>query len=199
MIHQVVRNSFGLLRRSGFANLSAGAGHERQKNSCTGWKTRPDSHSTTRHCVVVMAIDWPVKDVYVKYLIRRDLAFQRNQQRQRYFSHTYGVVDRVSTKVHRAAISSVNLGPRERAMSLTGSVPDVHPSRFFQKKRRTRRFSSQICMMFFLEAELYSQGYLARVAAPGGSGLVEGRLVGYQIVPLRGRGRQTWPDSRCRS
>ena len=72
-------------------------------------------------------------------------------------------------------------------MSLTGSVPDVHP-KFFQKKRRTRRFSSQICMMFFLEAELYSQGYLARVAAPGGSGLVEGRLVGYQIVPLRGRG-----------
>ena len=40
----------------------------------------------------------------------------------------------------------------------------------------------------FLEAELYTQCYLARVAAPGGSGLVEGRLVGYQIVPLRGRG-----------
>src|SRR6476469_4617905 len=47
-----------------------------------------------------MAIDWPVKDVYVKYLIRRDLAFQRNQQRQRYFSHTYGVVDGADTKSH---------------------------------------------------------------------------------------------------
>jgi hypothetical protein len=66
----------------------------------TGWKTRPDSHSTTGRCMVVKAIDWPVKDVYVKYLIRRDLAFQRNQQRQRYFSHTYGVVDRADTKSH---------------------------------------------------------------------------------------------------
>ena len=50
--------------------------------------------------MVVKAIDWPVKDVYVKYVIRQDLAFQRNQQRQRYFSHTYGVVDRADTKSH---------------------------------------------------------------------------------------------------
>jgi len=46
LIHQVGRNSFGLLRRSDFANLSAGAGHERLTNSC--WlETRPDCHSTT--------------------------------------------------------------------------------------------------------------------------------------------------------
>ena len=43
--------------------------------------------------MVEMAIDWPVKDVYVKYVIRRDLPFQLNQQRQRYFSHTYGAVE----------------------------------------------------------------------------------------------------------
>jgi len=75
--------------------------------------------------------------------------------------------------------------PREGSRPVADRLSNGLPNKKRGEPEGSPRRLARSC---FLEAELYTQCYLARVAAPGGSGLVEGRLVGYQIVPLRGRG-----------